>query len=382
MFIIIGIILLLIIDFQIGKWLIAKRNKSNTWLTNTDQVDVFTSGDRLFEQMLIDIEAAKYSIDMQFFIIRNDRISNQIYSLLVRKQNEGVKVRVMADWVGSLRFRNKWLKDKVSFRKMNRPTFPFFYHLQQRNHRKVLIVDENVSYIGGFNLGDEYVGKDKKLGRWQDYHLRLTGDIIEVLQSSFNLDWDSQAQTLDRTDTQKNADVKVLSTEGNVLEDEILRLISQTKESIEIGSPYFIPTRKIEKALIVALKRGVTLTVVVPDKADHLLTKASALAYFKKMKKYGADIYLYKDGFFHGKVLFFDQAICDFGTANFDRRSLSLNQELNIIVMKEHAIFHEMQSIFRKDLSISKKMTDGWIKHQPVLLRLLMWLTMPFRSLL
>ncbi|SHM63063.1 phospholipase D-like domain-containing protein [Gracilibacillus kekensis] len=382
MFFIIGLILLCVIDFQIGKWLMGKRNKSTSWVTSTDQVDVFTSGDRLFDQMLIDMENAKYSIDIQFFIIRNDRISNQFYSLLVRKQNEGVKVKVMTDWVGSLKFRSKWLKDKVSFRKMNRPVFPFFYHLQQRNHRKVLVVDKTISYIGGFNLGDEYVGKDKKLGKWQDYHLRLTGDITAVLQRSFNLDWDPQTQTLDRTDLQEKEGVKVLATEGDVLENEILGLISQSKESIDIGSPYFIPTKQIEKALIKALKRGVTLTVVVPDKADHLLTKAAALAYFNKMKKHGANIYLYKDGFFHGKVMFFDKAICDIGTANFDRRSLCLNQELNIVVTKEHDIFQEMMRIYEKDLSISKKMTDGWLKHQPVYLKLLMWLTIPFRSLL
>ncbi|GAE92539.1 cardiolipin synthetase [Gracilibacillus boraciitolerans JCM 21714] len=189
MIFIIELIILLILDFQLGKLLIAKQNKSKTWLTNADQVTSFTAGDALFESMLTDMEKARNSIDLQFFIIRNDRIGNQFYSLLDKKQQEGVKVRVMTDWVGSFRFRGKWLKDKVLFRKSNPPIFPFFYHLQQRNHRKVLMIDEAISYVGGFNLGNEYVGKDNKLGMWRDYHLRFTGAITHVLKESFDIDW-------------------------------------------------------------------------------------------------------------------------------------------------------------------------------------------------
>lgn len=249
--------------------------------------------------MLTDMEKARNSIDLQFFIIRNDRIGNQFYSLLDKKQQEGVKVRVMTDWVGSFRFRGKWLKDKVLFRKSNPPIFPFFYHLQQRNHRKVLMIDEAISYVGGFNLGNEYVGKDNKLGMWRDYHLRFTGAITHVLKESFDIDWGEEIQRITVNDLKDAPDIRVLATEGNALEQEIITFISQSSKSIEIGSPpYFVPTKKIDLALMDALQRGVKVTIVFPDKADHLLTKATALSYLKKMKKSGAAIYLYKDGFF------------------------------------------------------------------------------------
>jgi cardiolipin synthase A/B len=371
-------ILLLIIDFQLGRFLVSHRNKSQNWRTTTKEVELFADGNSLFEAMLSDIEKATESIDMQFFIIRNDRISNQFYTLLARKHAEGVRVRLLADWVGSFNFRKKWLDQKFFMRKMNPPRFPFFYHLQQRNHRKVLVIDQKISYIGGFNLGNEYVGKDVKLGRWRDYHLRMAGGISEVLQNSFAIDWGE-------TNTSQNAqtgDVQVLATEGDVLEKALLAYIKKANRSIEIGSPYFVPTRQLAKALIAALVRGVEVTILIPEKADHIVAKAAALPYLRKLKEHGATIHLYVDGFFHAKVIFFDRKTCDVGTANFDRRSLQLNQELNLIISHEHPIYQKMRKAYDADISNSKLMTDTWLTHQPLYLRILSWVSIPFRIFL
>ncbi|MGP4038931.1 phospholipase D-like domain-containing protein [Gracilibacillus sp. D59] len=378
LWIIILLILLLMIDFQVGRFLVSKRNNSQSWQTTTEEVELFAEGNSLFEAMIADIEKATESIDIQFFIIRNDRISNQFYTLLARKHAEGVRVRLLTDWVGSFKFRKKWLNQKFFVRKTNPPRFPFFYHLQQRNHRKVLVIDQRISYFGGFNLGDEYVGKDVKLGKWRDYHLRMIGKIGEVMQESFTNDWGFT----NKGQIPQTGDIEVLSTEGEVLEKELLDYIENAKETIEIGSPYFIPTRKLAQALMDALARGVDVTILVPEKADHIIAKAAALPYFRKMKEHGATIYLYVDGFFHGKVLFFDRKICDAGTANFDRRSLQLNQELNLIVGHEHPIYHVMRKTFDFDISTSKRMTDTWLNHQPLYLKILSWISIPFRIFL
>ncbi|MGN8646428.1 phospholipase D-like domain-containing protein [Gracilibacillus sp. HCP3S3_G5_1] len=379
LWIIILFILLLIIDFQLGRTLVAKRNESQRWQTTTEEIEVYADGDPLFKAMLADIEKAKESIDIQFFIIRNDRISNEFYTLLARKHAEGVQVRLLADWVGSFNFRKKWLEQKIFIDKLNAPRFPYFYHLQQRNHRKVLVVDQKISYLGGFNLGDEYVGKDVSLGKWRDYHLRMVGEIGKVMQESFANDW---GETKSPARLSPTGNVKVLATEGDVLEKEMLRYIENAKQSIEIGSPYFVPTRKLEEALVTALKRGVNVTILIPAKTDHMLAKAAAIPYLKKMKEHGATIYLYKDGFFHGKVIFFDKKICDAGTANFDRRSLQLNQELNIIVYDDHPIYQKMRNVFEHDLRSSNEMTDTWIDHQPLTIKILTWVSIPLRDLL
>ncbi len=378
LWIIILFILLLIIDFQLGRFLVSKGNKSQSWRTTAEEVELFADGNSLFEAMLSDIEKATESIDIQFFIIRNDRISNQFYTLLARKHEEGVRVRLLADWMGSFKFREKWLDQKFFMRKMNPPRIPFFYHLQQRNHRKVLVIDQKISYFGGFNLGNEYVGKDVLLGKWRDYHFRMVGEIGEVLQESFAIDWGET----NKGQISQTGDVKVLATEGDVLEKKLLHYMENTKESIEIGSPYFIPTRKLKQALIDALARGVDVTIMVPDKPDHIIAKAAALPYLRKMKEHGATIYLYVDGFFHAKVLFFDRKTCDAGTANFDRRSLQLNQELNLIVSHEHPIYQEIRKAFEADIKTSKKITDTWLNHHPLYIRTLSWISFPFRIFL
>ncbi|WP_208590709.1 phospholipase D-like domain-containing protein [Gracilibacillus suaedae] len=378
LWIIILFILLLIIDFQFGRFLVSHRNKSQSWQTTTKEVELFVDGNSLFEAMLSDIEKATESIDMQFFIIRNDRISNKFYTLLARKHAEGVRVRLLADWVGSFNFRKKWLNQKFDMRKMNPPRFPFFYHLQQRNHRKVLVIDQRISYLGGFNLGNEYVGKDVLLGSWRDYHLRMIGEISEVLQNSFASDW-GEANTSQISQT---GDVQALVTEGDVLEKELLNYIKKANQSIEIGSPYFVPTRQLAEALMAALARGVDVTILIPEKADHIVAKAAALPYLRKLKERGATIHLYVDGFFHAKMLFFDRKTCDVGTANFDRRSLQLNQELNLIVSHQHPIYQAMRKAYDSDISNSKIMTDTWLNHQPLYLIILSWVSIPFRIFL
>ncbi|UOQ87474.1 phospholipase D-like domain-containing protein [Gracilibacillus salinarum] len=377
-FLIIILLLLIWIDFLIGNYLVSIHNKSQHIRSRADKVDVFTTGDALFDAMLTDIENARHSIDIQFFIIRNDRISNQFYSLLANKQADGVQVRFMADWAGSIAFRSKWVSDKFPFLKTNKPRIPLFYRIQQRNHRKLMIIDEQISYIGGFNLGDDYLGKNIELGNWRDYHLRLEGEISEVFQQCFAIDWGEKIEQKRTHD----GDLQILSTEGNVLEKEIVRFIKESSESIEIGSPYFIPTKKMELALHHAIKRGVKITILFPDKADHILTKAAALPYLEKMQHAGASIYLYTDGFFHGKVLFFDGKMCDFGTANFDRRSVELNQEINIIATNSHPLYDKMRTAFDADIQSSKKMSEHWIKHQPMYLKLLAKVVVPIRKLL
>ncbi len=380
-------IFLLYIDYILGKMLSARNNHSMKWNTSSDDVTFFDSGQDLFEKMLKDIENAKTSIDVQFFIIRNDQISNRFYSLLAQKHAEGVEVRMLADWVGSFRYRKKWIKNRFPFFKMNHPRPPFFYHLQQRNHRKLLIIDQKIGYLGGFNLGEEYLGNDLKLGKWKDYHIRLTGEIARVFSQIFTTDWNKASLSYDRSFGEKEAkaedvNICVMTSEANSLEKSILSMLSSAKRSIEIGSPYFIPTKPVLQALVDARKRGVKITILLPEKGDHPITKAGAMPYLKKMQEIGVDTYLYMDGFFHGKVLFIDEEICDFGTGNFDQRSLLLNEEINVIVKKDHPLYQDARACFTHDLNTSKKLTLTWIKHQPLWMKLLTVISVPLRRFL
>ncbi|WP_163539940.1 phospholipase D-like domain-containing protein [Gracilibacillus sp. YIM 98692] len=385
---IILIILLLYIDYQVGRWLVHRADKSKIYTSMSEDIKAFRSGDALFNQISKDIEQAQTSIDIQFFIIRNDKISRQIYQQLQRKQEEGVKVRLLTDWVGSFGFRKKWA-GSIPVVKANKPKTPFFFYLLQRNHRKTLVIDQDICYFGGFNLGDEYLGKDDKLGKWRDYHVRMTGSATEVFQSLFTMDW-MEAKGIKRMppvpEASKKGDhlnsVQILATEGDILQRETIRLIESAKHSIKIASPYFIPTKKVWNTLICAMDRGVEVTIMIPEKADHLITKAAALPYLKKIHLYGAKVFLYTDGFFHGKVIFIDDLVCDIGTANFDQRSFCLNKECNVIVDKSHPLFEEMIELFDRDIKNSKKLTYTWLKLQPLYMKTLSIISIPLRPFL
>ncbi|SER88440.1 cardiolipin synthase [Gracilibacillus ureilyticus] len=375
------VIIVIILDYQLGKQIAKKKNQSKKWTTSSDNVDVFADGQQLFDQMFEDIQQARQSIDIQFYIIRNDKISNQLYSLLIKKQAEGVKVRLLTDWAGSILFKKKWMKQQFELKKTNVPKFPFFYHLQQRNHRKVMIIDEKIAYAGGFNLGDEYVGKDIKLGKWRDYHVRITGAVVGILHHTFLNDWNG-SRTVLKTEMIDGDRVDVYTTEAGVLEGNIIEMFNSASHSIEIGSPYFIPTRKVLSALLEARKRGVSITFLLPEKGDHLLTKAGAMPFLEIIHHHGVDIYLYMDGFFHGKVFFIDQKICDVGTSNFDQRSFLLNQEINLVIDNSHPLYSKMRSLYEKDLAESKEFTLQWKRQQPLWMKMITFFTTFIRPFL
>lgn len=379
--IIIALLILFYLDYQLGVYLTKKTNKSEQWLSYSDHISIYTDGTSLYEQLCKDIEHAKHSIDIQFYIIRQDKISNRLYALLSQKQDEGVEVRFLTDWVGSFFFRKKWLQDRFAFKKANRPKAPFFYHLQKRNHRKVVVIDKEIAYCGGFNLGDEYLGRDLHLGKWRDYHVRLTGDVAYLFHHVFTEDW-NKSKVVIPSPTLEGDLIRIVRNEGGSLEESIVHLIRRATNQIEIGSPYFIPTKRVLTELFHALDRGVHVKIVIPEKADHLLTKAGALSFLTKMNNKGAQIFLYMDGFFHGKVLFIDDHFCDIGTSNFDQRSFRLNEELNMIVDNSHPIYQKMREVYDADLVQCKEMTEQWIRHQPLWMRLLGFISPLFRPFL
>ncbi|KAB8127162.1 cardiolipin synthase [Gracilibacillus oryzae] len=375
------IIALLILDYQLGSTITKNKKQSKKWISATEDIEVFGDGQQLFEQMEKDIRDAKKSIDLQFYIIRNDKISNHFYTLLEQKQQEGVKVRFSADWVGSFGYKRKWVKHQFDFKKINPPKPPFFYHLQKRNHRKIMIIDQEIAYTGGFNLGDEYLGNDIKLGKWRDYHVRITGAAVNIFDHIFLKDWNGSGTVLEKKPVEGDQ-IEIVKTEAEVLEDHMVQLLDSAEVSIELGSPYFIPTKKVLDALLQARKRGVEVTILIPEKGDHLLTKAGAMPFLQTVHQHGVQVFLYLDGFFHGKVLFIDQKICDMGTSNFDQRSFLLNQEVNLVVHQEHPLYKKMRILYDHDLSESKPFTLQWKQKQPLWMKTLTFVTTFIRPFL
>jgi cardiolipin synthase len=372
------ILLWLVLDFQLGK----KKHLSIVSRRETAIIhgnfDIFTHGKKLFADYFHELRNAKRHIHVLFYIVKDDAISREFFSILKEKARAGVEVRLLIDRLGSWKVRKAAVKSLqeagVQFAFSNTIRLPFlFYSSQIRNHRKITIIDGEIGYLGGFNVGKEYIDEEPSLGIWRDYHLKITGRSVNFLQSEFLIDWHEYAGE----DIMGNpayfptlADGPVrhqyVPTEANQLEQNYLRLIQKATHSMIIGTPYFIPCHKILAELLAAIKRGVQLSVIVPYTADHLLVQEASFRYLRKLIRAGAAVYQYKKGFYHAKTLVIDDKLCDIGTANFDKRSLYLNKEINCYIY-DPAFIQRLMDILKKDIDDSKPLTIAELnKPNPV----------------
>lgn len=358
-----------VVDFHLGKRLHQKKLKKREYPLRNGELSFIKTGQDLFNMFFSDIQHATSTIHILFFIVKNDKISIEFLTLLQKKAKEGVQVRLLLDWAGS-RFNvsRKTLKQLkaagVEIEFSHRPSFPFyFFSLQQRNHRKITVIDGEIGYIGGYNIGKEYIDLDPILTPWRDYHLRITGESIGDLQKEFFIDWE-RAHKVDGihtisaspTLTAHTVQHRFFPSEGHYIEEKFSSLIDGAKQSIEIGTPYFVPTKKIFEKLLAAIRRGISVTILIPNKSDHSLVKEASFRYLRPLLREGATVYQYMNGFFHAKVMIIDGNICDIGTANFDRRSITLNYEVNCFIY-DQAFTRKVAAVFQKDMLDSEVLT-------------------------
>lgn len=329
---------------------------------------LFVHGSDLFADFFSEIRNAQKSIIVLFYIVKNDGLSKQFLNLLIKKASEGLDVYLLVDWFGSRKISRKKLKDfqaaggKFAF--ANKPRLPFlFYSLQVRNHRKIAVIDGEIGYLGGYNIGDDYIDKNPQLSPWRDYHLKITGSGIAPLYEQFKIDWKRATNQPFNIRLQQEETLllgkaahELVATEGITLEHTYETLINNARQSIFIGTPYFIPSEKILQALLNSMQRGITVTILVPKVADHRFVKEASLQYMRILLKHGAKIYEYGDGFYHAKVMLIDNKMCNIGTANFDRRSFFINYEINCYIYDKDFI-EKVNDVITIDLEQSDKLT-------------------------
>ncbi|PFN18822.1 cardiolipin synthase [Bacillus cereus] len=352
------------IDFSYGRLLHLKRVRSRNFPLRQSDFHLYTYGKDLYDALFTDIKQAKHHVHVLFFIVKNDKISREFLKLLIDKAQEGIEVRLLLDRFGSHHLSNEAIrslqKHGVSFSFCHKVKFPFlFYSANQRNHRKITVIDGEIGYIGGFNIGEEYLGHNQKLGLWRDYHLRLTGEGVQDLQKQFLHDWfdETNKNLLDTSlyfPKQQTGAIlhQFIPTDGAYLQNTFLHLIENAKEELFIGTPYFIPSKKIMNALLKARERGVQITILVPEKADHALVREAKFPYCRKLIRAGCNIYAFQQGFFHAKIIIADNHTCDIGTANFDKRSLYINHEINCLLYDKHFI-QTVKNKLHEDLECS-----------------------------
>jgi cardiolipin synthase len=366
---VIGIVLLIVIwmfiDFRLGQKKhiqLAVKEKSSFLY---GKLDIFPHGPELMADYFQQLEQAKFHIHVLFYIVKKDQISREFFAILQKKAQEGVQVRLLLDRLGSHKVPKNLVSELkeagVEFAFSNRLRFPFlFYSLQVRNHRKITIIDGKLAYLGGFNIAKEYIDLDPKLSPWRDYHLKITGESVPYIQRVFLKDWKEYAgvnllgnEALFPQNQSGDVLHHLVPTEACQLEEEFIERIQGAKKSIMIGTPYFIPSDKVFAELIEAVRRGVQLRIIVPVKPDHILVREASFPYLRRLLKEGAEVFEFQNGFYHAKTTIFDENICDIGTANFDKRSLFLNKEINCYIYDPHFISRVLD-VIKKDLLDSK----------------------------
>lgn len=341
---------------------------SGAVLSDDNDVTIYTDGNAKFDALIEDMRQAERYIHMEYYIIKNDVVFQRIIEVLKERAAAGVEVRILFDSMGCRTVKNRF------WRELNRcgiQTAEFFpallgrlqLRVNYRNHRKVVIIDDKVGYVGGFNVGKEYIGLDKNFGYWRDTHLRIQGGAIAGLQLRFILDWNYAADQNLFADGKYLKDMRPVRRCGSKIQiissgpdntlkqirDNYLQLIHKARYKISIQTPYFIPDESMMSALMIAIRSGVEVRIMIPCKPDHPFVYWATYSYVGDMVMAGAKCYTYENGFLHSKGLVVDDEVLCYGTANMDIRSFSLNFEVNAVVYDVDKA-KEMTAIFERDL--------------------------------
>lgn len=356
-------------------------------LTDNNEIDIFTDGREKFDALLDDMRTAKKYIHLQYYIIKNDELWGRIAPVLCQKAREGVKVRVLFDSIGCRTMKNRDWERLEDCGVMVAEFFPALLgklqlRINYRNHRKIVVIDGRVGYVGGFNIGREYLGLDKKFGYWRDTHLRIEGPAVFSLGVRFALDWNYAAREnlfLEKElfapgDYRRRGrePVQIISSgpdsKTKTIHDNYLRLIHSAKDHVYIQSPYFIPDDSILDALKIAARSGVDVRIMVPCKPDHPFVYWATYSYVGEMVAAGAKCYTYDPGFLHAKTLTVDNMVACVGTANMDMRSFGLNFEVNAVIYSER-IAARLERAFEIDMAKCTQITRSLYDGRSLLIR-------------
>lgn len=337
-------------------------------LANNNHVEILRNGEEKFPKVLQAIAKAKHSIHIEYYIIEEGAITNTLEELLIKKVNEGVKVRVIYDDFGSSSIRKKlvprWREHGIAIYPFYKIKLLFFANrINYRNHRKIIVIDGEIGFIGGINWSDRYYNQGEEGLYWRDTHLYLEGPITASLQAIFLADWNFCSKLLLKPTpnlfeglNKKSGDTSVqIAADGPdyatpTILYSLLQAIHNAKEYIYATTPYYIPDESLQNALCLMAQSGVDIRLLVPYKSDSRVVDAASRSYFKELLNSGVKIYRYKKGFIHAKTLAIDDQLSTIGTANLDYRSFDLNFEVNALIYNAE-ITQELRQQFEEDIS-------------------------------
>ena len=357
-------------------------NNSKALLTQYNKANILNNGEETFGSIIKALNKAKNHIHMEFYRWESDNIGNRIKDVLVKKAREGVTIRIIYDDVGSWKISKKYLRELknegIKTYAFMPVRFPYLTSKANfRNHRKIIVVDGKIGFVGGFNIADKYIHGDPKIGFWRDSHLRLEGESVHSLQMIFLIDWYFVSRIIIGHQPRYFPDHKVneecliqITSSGpdsdwSSIMQAYFAAISTAKENIYISTPYFSPNPSILTALKTASLSGVDVKIILPARSDSTIAYWNSISYIGELLDAGIGIYLYEKGFNHTKIIMVDGVFSSIGSANVDYRSFDLNFEVNALIYNEtHTI--SLENDFRKDLKNCHLVIPGEWKKRPL----------------
>ena len=361
-------------SFQSKKKLINLLEKNSyALLTANNSVEIIQEGERKFSQLMKDLQRAESFIHMAYFIWRDDDMTRKIKNILISKAREGVEVRILVDALGSIKLTHKYKKELRNagvriYRYFDFRSFFTLHTVNYRNHRKIVVIDGDIGYTGGMNMGQEYIDGDFGYNYWRDTHLRIIGEGVRALQAIFVLEWEN-------TTHEKVFGIKYFPILKEKIGESIMQvavsgpdsqwdsvkqmyfeLICSAKKNVYIQTPYFIPDETLMDALKAAALSGIEVRIMLTGVPDKKLPYWTAFTYFEELLEANVRIFHYNRCFLHAKTIAVDSEYCSVGTANFDIRSFEINYEL-MVVFYDRMLTAKLENDFEDDLMECSEMT-------------------------
>lgn len=356
-------------------------NLNQSLISTGNAVTLLRNGEEKFPALFQALQAARSHIHLEYYILTADDVGNRLADILIQKWQEGVEVRVIVDDVGSNGIKplpRRFREADVPFLKFLPVAFNSLANSNYRNHRKIVVIDGTVGFVGGINLDDRYWNNGKHELYWRDTSVRIQGPAVNLLQVQFFLSWffaggnlDHEQDTYFRYDTPPQGEAIVSmaasgpQSEAPFVLETLLLAISQAKQSIRITTPYFIPNDALTSALGIAAASGVAVELILPAHSDSFIVQHASFSFIKPLLQRGVRVYLYEKGFIHAKTVSIDSTLTFVGTANMDTRSFYINFEI-MAVIHEVALCQASEDAFEADKADSLPVTLQTWQGRPV----------------
>jgi len=349
--------------------------------SSNNEIDILINGENKFRALIHELKKATKSIHLDYYIIKDDLIGTQIIDLLCLKSDQGIKVKVIYDDVGSSISRKSHAKFKSSgveaFAYMPVLFSRLAHKANYRNHRKIVVIDNEIGFLGGINISDKYINPNKIDLFWRDTHIVIKGEAVIGLQYIFISDWYfvsgqkidlKEVAYLNQNNIKSKIPIGILGSDygkkNQTIMEAYFAMITNARKEVLITTPYFVPDESILNAIKITSKSGVKIKIIIPKKPDIKTAYFASQTYLKGLLQSGVEIYYYTKGMMHSKTMVIDEAISTVGSTNFDQRSFSLNAEVNAFIL-DVGVAQKLKFQFEEDLKDCYKLQLEELKNRP-----------------